>query len=71
MQKEIDFLGMEIDGKGIKLQSHILEKINTFPNKLRDKKQLQSFLGVLNYASDFIEDLASLRKPFQTLLKKE
>lgn len=71
MQKEIEFLGMEIDGKGIKLQSHILEKISGFPNKLKDKKQVQSFLGILNYASDFIQNLASFRKPFQELLKKD
>ena len=45
---------MEIDGKGVKLQSRILEKINQFPNKLVDKKQVQSFLAILNYASDFI-----------------
>ncbi|KAJ9553340.1 hypothetical protein OSB04_017385 [Centaurea solstitialis] len=59
IQEQIDFLGMKIDGKGIELQSHILEKINSFPDKLIDKKQVQSFLGILNYA-----------KPFQDLLKK-
>ncbi|KAJ9545306.1 hypothetical protein OSB04_025013 [Centaurea solstitialis] len=70
IQEQIDFLGMKIDGKGIELQSHILEKINSFPDKLIDKKQVQSFLGILNYASDFIKNLALLRKPFQDLLKK-
>ena len=71
IQNAIDFLGMKIDGKGIELQSHILEKITSFPNKLIDKKQVQSFLGILNYASDFIKNLAELRKPFQNLLKKD
>ncbi|KAL5823682.1 hypothetical protein ACOSQ4_021582 [Xanthoceras sorbifolium] len=33
-------------------------------------EDLLSFLGILNYASDFIENLASLRKPFQDLIKK-
>ncbi|KAJ9536290.1 hypothetical protein OSB04_un000538 [Centaurea solstitialis] len=70
IQEQIDFLGMKIDGNGIELQSHILEKINSFPDKLVDKKQVQSFLGILNYASDFIKNLALLRKPFQDLLKK-
>ena len=71
LQETIDFLGMKIDGQGIELQSHILEKITAFPNKLTDKKQVQSFLGILNYASDFIENLAALRRPFQALLKKD
>lgn len=71
LKEQIEFLGMKIDGKGIELQSHILEKINAFPDKLIDKKQVQSFLGILNYASDFIKNLAALRKPFQNLLKKD
>jgi len=71
IKENIEFLGMKIDGKGIELQSHILEKISAFPNKLIDKKQVQSFLGILNYASDFIKNLAELRKPLQNLLKKD
>ena len=71
LQKEIEFLGMKLDGNGIELQSHILEKISSFPDKLIDKKHVQSFLGILNYASDFIQNLAELRKPFQKLLKKD
>lgn len=71
LQNQIEFLGMKIDGNGIELQSHILEKITAFPDKLIDKKQVQSFLGILNYASDFISNLAALRKPFQELLKKD
>ncbi|KAJ9556228.1 LOW QUALITY PROTEIN: hypothetical protein OSB04_010842 [Centaurea solstitialis] len=65
IQEQIDLLGMKIDGKGIELQSHILEKINSFPDKLIDKKT-----RILNYALDFIKNLALLRKPFQDLLKK-
>ena len=33
-KKEIEFLGMIIDSKGIKLQSHIAEKIKYFPDEL-------------------------------------
>ena len=62
---------MIIDGNEIQSQSHILEKISNFSNKLVDKKQVQRFLGVLTYASDFIQNLAQLRKPFQKLLKKD
>ena len=47
------------------LQKHILEKIEKFPEKIEDRKQLERFLGCLTYASDFIKDLAKLRKPLQ------
>ena len=40
--RKIEFLGVEIDETGIVLQDHIVEKIQKFPEKLVDKKQLQS-----------------------------
>ena len=56
-----------IDSQGIELQNHILEKIKDFPEKLTDRKQLQRFLGILNYAEGFIKNLADLRKPLRRL----
>ncbi|KAL0308778.1 UNVERIFIED_CONTAM: movement protein [Sesamum radiatum] len=41
-----------------------------FPDVLKDKKQLQSFLGVVNFAGIFIKDLAKYRKDFRPLLKE-
>ncbi|KAL0378406.1 UNVERIFIED_CONTAM: hypothetical protein Sradi_3146100 [Sesamum radiatum] len=41
---------------------HVVEKICNFPDILRDKKHLQSFLGVVNFAGIFIKDLAKYRK---------
>ncbi|KAK4397826.1 putative enzymatic polyprotein [Sesamum angolense] len=43
---KIEFLRILIDEAGIELQEHIVEKIHNFPDILKDKKQLQSFLGV-------------------------
>ncbi|KAK4381574.1 hypothetical protein Sango_2955100 [Sesamum angolense] len=54
----------------IELQEHIVEKIRNFPDILKDKKQLQSFLGVVNFAGIFIKDLAKYRKDFRPLLKE-
>ncbi|KAK6150429.1 hypothetical protein DH2020_015361 [Rehmannia glutinosa] len=51
--------------------SHIIEKIQGFPDTLKDKKQLQSFLGVVNFAEMFINNLAHYRKVFSPLLKKD
>ncbi|KAL0309340.1 UNVERIFIED_CONTAM: putative enzymatic polyprotein [Sesamum radiatum] len=67
---KIEFLGILIDETGIELQEHIVEKIRNFPDILKDKKQLQSFLGVVNFAGIFIKDLAKYRKDFRPLLKE-
>ncbi|KAL2228603.1 UNVERIFIED_CONTAM: Enzymatic polyprotein [Sesamum indicum] len=67
---KIEFLGILIDKTGIELQDHIVEKIRNFPDILKDKKQLQSFLGVVNFAGIFIKDLARYRKDFRPLLKE-
>ncbi|KAL2252558.1 UNVERIFIED_CONTAM: putative enzymatic polyprotein, partial [Sesamum indicum] len=65
-----EFLGILIDEAGIELQDHIVEKICNFPDVLKDKKQLQSFLGVVNFVGIFIKDLAKYRKDFRPLLKE-
>ncbi|KAL0356268.1 UNVERIFIED_CONTAM: putative enzymatic polyprotein [Sesamum radiatum] len=67
---KIEFLGILIDETGIELQDHIMEKIRNFPDVLKDKKHLQSFLGVVNFAGIFIKDLAKYRKDFRPLLKE-
>ncbi|KAK4407713.1 putative enzymatic polyprotein [Sesamum angolense] len=67
---KIKFLGILIDEAGIELQEHIVEKIRNFPDILKDKKQLQSLLGVVNFAGIFIKDLAKYRKEFRPLLKE-
>ncbi|KAL0403987.1 UNVERIFIED_CONTAM: hypothetical protein Sradi_2039500 [Sesamum radiatum] len=55
---------------GIELQDHIVEKIRNCFSILKDKKHLQSFLGVVNFAGIFIKDLAKHRKDFRPLLKE-
>ena len=69
-KNQIEFLGLKIDQKGIEMQPHICEKITNFPDYLTDRKQVERFLRVLNYVSDFIPNLAWLRGPLQDLLKK-
>ena len=66
-ESKIEFLGLIIDSEGIELQNHILEKIKDFPETLIDRKQLQSFLGILNSAKGFIKNLSELRKPLRKL----
>ncbi|KAL0368383.1 UNVERIFIED_CONTAM: Enzymatic polyprotein [Sesamum calycinum] len=56
--------------RGIELQEHIVEKIRNFPDVLKDKKHLQRFLGVVNFAGIFIKDLTKYRKDFRPFLKE-
>ena len=70
-KKEIEFLGMIKDSKGIKLQSHIAEKIKDFPDELRTKEMIHKFLGYLNYSSDFIKDIAKEIRELQKFLTKK
>jgi len=70
-KQEIEFLGLEIKAGQISLQKHLQEKIENSPEKIEDRKQLERFLGCLTYASDFIKNLAKLRKPLQQKLKKD
>nr|QIZ03255.1 putative reverse transcriptase [Blueberry red ringspot virus]QIZ03263.1 putative reverse transcriptase [Blueberry red ringspot virus]QIZ03271.1 putative reverse transcriptase [Blueberry red ringspot virus]QIZ03279.1 putative reverse transcriptase [Blueberry red ringspot virus]QIZ03295.1 putative reverse transcriptase [Blueberry red ringspot virus] len=65
--KEIDFFGLHISEGEIILQPHILEKLVLFPDEIENRKQLQRFLGNLNYISEkgFIKDFAKYRKELQ------
>ena len=69
-KEKIEFLGIEVGIKGISLQPHISRKIMEYPDQLRTKKQIQGFLGLLNYASFYIPDLAKKKKELQSLLNK-
>ena len=60
-KKEIDFLGVHIKQGHIALHEHIVKKILEFPEPITSRKQLQSYLGILNCASDFIKNLAKYR----------
>ncbi|KAL0290200.1 UNVERIFIED_CONTAM: hypothetical protein Sangu_2583800 [Sesamum angustifolium] len=55
----------------IELQWSILwRKFHNFSDVLKDKKHLQSFLGVVNFTGFFIKDLTKYRKDFRPLLRK-
>ncbi|KAL4582480.1 hypothetical protein LXL04_007030 [Taraxacum kok-saghyz] len=61
---EIEFLGAIIGESKIKLQPHIIKKICDFDEeKLKTKACLRSFLGILNYARNYIPKLSLLLGP--------
>ena len=68
-KNQIEFLGLELENGQVKLQEHIVQKINNFPDKLEDLKTLQSFLGLLNYARPYIKNLSQLAGPLYSKTK--
>ena len=69
-QSSIDFLGVNIsDGKYV-LQPHIAASLGQFPDWLTSAKQIQQFLGIVNYMSDFIPKISKYRNSLAQLLKK-
>ena len=70
MKKQIEFLGIQTDKSGVKMQ-HIVQKIITSKEELDTKKKLQSFLGLVNQIREYIPKLAETLKPLQKKLKKD
>ena len=64
------FLGFNIYQGQIKPIQREIEFANKFPDEIKDKTQLQRFLGSLNYAADFYPNLRILIKPLFQRLKK-
>lgn len=59
--KQVEFLGAIIGKQKIKLQPHIIKKLANFlDEKLKEKKGLRSWLGLLNYAQPYIPNLGTI-----------
>ncbi|WVZ01682.1 hypothetical protein V8G54_022488, partial [Vigna mungo] len=68
-QSEIDFLGMHFSKGFYQPQKHIAEELLKFPDHSLTTKQIQQFLGILNYIRDFIPKAAKYTSPLSKLLK--
>ena len=68
--RSVPFFGNIISDKGIKPDPSKVQAIKSWsvPGCLKD---LQSFLGVVNFLSKFIPKLSKLRLPLQGLCKKD
>ncbi|KAK9742368.1 hypothetical protein RND81_03G167400 [Saponaria officinalis] len=69
-ETKIDFLGMHISKGQYHLQPHIATQLEAFPDDKLSYKQVQQFLGIVNYMVDFIHDLAKYRTVLSAKLKK-
>ena len=68
--REVGFLGVVIGPDGIKMEE---EKVKEVVEWLTPKyvKEVQKFLGLVNYYCRFIEDFASIARPLHDMVKKD
>ena len=60
-QSSIYFLRVNILDEKYTLQPHIAVSIGEYPDKLINTKQIQQFLGIVNYMSYFIPKISRYR----------
>ena len=68
--REVEFLGVVISPKGVKMQKEKIEGVLKWPVP-RNVKEVQKFLGLANYYRRFIKDFAKVAAPLHVLVRKE
>ncbi|KRY52595.1 Transposon Tf2-9 polyprotein [Trichinella britovi] len=68
--RRIKFLGFDIDASGIHPSKQKVAAIHNTPQP-RNKKELQTFLGLLNFYHSFLRNKATVAEPLHRLLDKE
>ena len=68
--KEVPFFGNTLSKDGLTPDMSKVKLIQEWPTP-SNQKELQSFLGTVNYLSRFLLFLSDLRAPLQNLLKKD
>ena len=67
---EVPFFGNTLSKDGLSPDMNKVKLIHEWPTPT-NQKELQSFLGTVNYLSRFLPFLSDLRAPLQNLLKKD
>jgi len=68
--REVEFLGVVIGPKGVKMQREKMEGVLNWPAS-RNVKEVQKFLGLTNYYRRFIKDFTKIAAPLYVLVRKE
>ncbi|KAH9780691.1 hypothetical protein KPL71_008174 [Citrus sinensis] len=66
----IEFLGMNIKNGHYQQGTHIAQELLHFPDQHFSKRQVQQFLGIINYIRDFIPHVDHYTHHLSALLKK-
>lgn len=70
-ETDFDFLGMRISNKKYQLQPHITTQLDHFLDENLKFKQIQQFLSIVNYLTEFIHNLVKYRTLLRNQLKKD
>ena len=70
LQKQVEYLGYILSDKGISMNPERVKAIEKFPEP-RNIKELQSFLGLVNFYRKFKMNHSDLTAPLFLLLKKD
>ena len=68
--KEVRFLGVVIGLEGIKMEEEKVKGVLNWPTP-KEVKDVQKFLGLVNYYHQFIKDFATIAKPLHDMVKKD
>ncbi|KAJ9544619.1 hypothetical protein OSB04_024326 [Centaurea solstitialis] len=66
----INFLGMNISNGKYQLQPHIAQELHKFPDELTTLREIQQFLGLVNYMAGFMPKLLAHTVHLFPMLKK-
>ncbi|KAH9734655.1 hypothetical protein KPL71_017445 [Citrus sinensis] len=67
----VEFLGMIIKDEHYQPGKHIAQELLHFPDQQLSKRQIQQFLGIINYIRDFIPHVDHYTHHLSALLKKK
>ncbi|KAH9801941.1 hypothetical protein KPL71_001211 [Citrus sinensis] len=70
-KESIDFLGMVIKDDQYQTGPHITVELLKFPDTHLNRKQIQQFLGIVNYVRDFILKVTIHTSQLSRMLKKQ
>jgi len=68
--KEVGFLGVVIEPEGIKMEEEKVKGVLEWPTP-KCVKDVQKFLGLVNYYRRFIQGFASIVRPLHDIVKKD
>ena len=68
--REVEFLGVVIRPVGIKMEEEKVKGVLDWPTP-KCVKDVQKFLGLVNYYHRFIEGFASIARPLHDMIKKD
>lgn len=69
-KRQIDFLGLTVSDQGIQPNKEKVTDIHMW-KKPENKRELQSFLGLVNFYHNFLQDKATVAEPLHRLLENK